>query len=305
MRLDDTTAYTAIDVSGAKFFRVAGGLRSYGFHIPHAPPLPHERAWWELDLCDTPPLSTNNKMFVVVDTLFDEAFGHWVYESAVYLSRIKQLMERHPSLMLACKSRKTFKTLFLDYFQIPAERVVYTTPDSCTTLVYSTPADPEAVYLFPSPVASLNDHYETQEHKQLIDELFETFGRIDVQPAHSMLIMPRQTRENFRYNNRNIPLSECCARADEKGWKILATDTIACLDDQIRAVQSAHTVVVTDGSAFLVNGMFAHDQHIAVVDSAHVTEYQAGIYKKMAYIIDSIKRRNKSVRYATESELLK
>ena len=55
--------------------------------------------------------STN--VYFVIDLYFDEAFSHWVYESAIYLPLFCMLKVTYPTLKLVLKTKKEFQTPFL------------------------------------------------------------------------------------------------------------------------------------------------------------------------------------------------
>jgi hypothetical protein len=67
---------------------------------------------------------------------------------------------------------------------------------------------------------------------------------------------------------------------------VLNTDDITDLNDQIRIIQSAKKIIVTDGSPFLVNGLFLSNCEVYVIDNFTTTQMK--IYNKLKTIIEKI-----------------
>ena len=91
------------------------------------------------------PLNNNfvpDNYYFIADTLYDEAFGHWVLETGIYLPLFITLKKTYPNLKLVLRSKRMFKKLFCDFFGIK-------------DVVYS--LEPNNVCFFPSPISALND----------------------------------------------------------------------------------------------------------------------------------------------------
>jgi len=79
------------------------------------------------------------------------------------------------------------------------------------------------------------------------------------------------------------------------------TDDITHLQTQIDLVNSGRNLVVVDGSAFLVNGMFCSGKHIYVINT-ELVENQSKLYPMVKLIYDKIKQKN-TVTFITAAQL--
>ena len=224
------------------------------------------------------PANEVSHYYFVIDLLLHDAFGHWVYESAVYLTLFKKLKTRHFSnLKLLLKGAKVYKTLFLQYFNIPATDVCYKIESG-------------NVCVFPSPITSLNDKNCTAAYMKIIDNFMQEFQGESQAPKYNYVVLPRQKLENYFGNDRKYDMTDVLASLIEKNYIIYNTDDEHLLVDQIAAVRSAPVVIVTDGSPFMVNLMFGKNQHFLIV--GRVTQDQQLNYPKKKYIIDTTCRLN-------------
>jgi hypothetical protein len=108
---------------------------------------------WELEVNDilNDTIVPDNYYFIA-DTLYYEAFGHWVLETGIYLPLFITLKKTYPNLKLVLRSKRMFKKLFCDFFGIK-------------DVVYSLEAN--NVCFFPSPISALNDKSISDEFKKL------------------------------------------------------------------------------------------------------------------------------------------
>lgn len=212
--------------------------------------------------------------YLAIDTHAHDAFAHWVYESAIYLPTLN---------ILYLSSPRKYKELFCKFFGIT--KVVYELPLVNTCI---------------KPILhSLNIQTCDQEYKDLVDNLFVKFN-FTYEPKYEYVIMPRQTKENYKGNDRKVDLAKIIAYLPDA--YILNTDLIEDLHEQIKIVNSGKTIILTDGSPFLVNGMFINDRNIIVIQN--FTIEQASSYPKIKYIIDKISKKNRITYFYNEDHYL-
>lgn len=213
----------------------------------------------------------NNESFFIIDTGSHEAFGHWVFESAIYLDKFKELKKTIPDLKLALKSMKKYKKLFLDFFDIID---IHVGPLPCPNICYI------------NTLYSLNKKEINDDYKMLVSNLFSNFDQ-KIEKSEKTLLMPRQKLENFKPNDRTYDTDFL----EKNITNVLHTDFVEKLSDQIKRVKEASDIILTDGSPFLVNGMFARNSNIFII--GNVTPGQRTQYPKMNYIITKINELNK------------
>ncbi len=227
------------------------------------------------------PVEKVGAHYFVIDLMEHDAFGHWVYESAVYLPLFKKLKTFFPTLRLLLKGSKTFKTLFLQYFKIPMTEVCYN-------------LEPGNVCVFPSPITAMRDLSCTDAYMKIVDGFMLEFQGESTH-RYDYVVLPRQKLENYAPNNRSYDMTTIMTTLTGANYLVYNTDTDHSLEEQIAVVRSAPTVIVTDGSPFLVNLMFGQNQHFLVVDN--LSQSLSVTFPKLRYIIDTACRNGNRVEF--------
>jgi hypothetical protein len=213
------------------------------------------------------------KYEVAIDSVENLAFAHWVFESAILIPTIQ-----NKNLVLS--TRRGFKDLFCKYLGVDVR--------------YSG-------QLASNPI-SLMDAHIRPEYPQMLTNFFSRFTS-SVSPSVDFVVLPRQTKENYPPNDRPCALSNALDVFEPYSHRIVHTDTITNLQDQIDAVNSARrAVVVTDGSPFLVNGMFCKGKTMWVVRPHPYVENQANKFPIYALLLAEV-RKNNTVVFMTAEEL--
>lgn len=226
--------------------------------------------------------------YFAIDLLCHDAFAHWVYESAIYLPIFTKLKEIYPTLKILLKEKKTYKLLFLIFFNITEEDVIY-----------DANMHPNNICLFPSPISSLNHNPTcTYIYKQIIIQFIMIFSKWNASRKsviYDYIILPRQKKENYTGNDRiyDMEVIYDAIKSITHNYSILHTDTIMDLTNQITDIRAASNVIITDGSPFLVNSMFCNNQKIYVFDT--ITIHQAQQYDKIKFIIEEICKLNSNI----------
>jgi len=219
---------------------------------------------------------SNKHYYFVIDTISSEAFGHWVFESAIYLPAFKELQKLFPGLKLVLKEEKTFKILFCKFFNINTDEITYN-------------IEKDNICFFPSPISSHNDKTITQELKNQIYK-FREFFNSESEIYYENIVMPRQTKENYKCNDRQYNFEPLIKQLQPY---ILNTDEITDLKDQISIIQSGKNIYLSEGSPFLVNGLFCKNKNIFIVYPTPTCIQQEHRYIKIKFIFDLHREFNK------------
>lgn len=220
---------------------------------------------------------TNENYYFIIDTQYDEAFGHWIFESAIYLPIFKELQKLYPTIKLVLKTKKTFKTLFCNFFGIEP--------------VYN--IELNNLCIFPTPLSSQNDKDITDDYKQYVYK-FRSFFQKESEIQYEHIVMPRQTKENFVWNDRQYNFQPLIKQLNNP--YILNTDEITELNQQINTVQSGKNIYLSEGAPFLVNGLFCKNKNIFIVYPTSVYIEQEHKYIKIKFVFD-LHRENNVVSY--------
>lgn len=232
------------------------------------------------------------EVYLCIDT-FNDSFGHWVFESAIYLPLFIELKRKYPKCKLWLNVQRSYKFLFTRYFHIVDEDVVFTTNSS-----------PNLCF-FPKPIMWLNDVENTLWNAQ-VDAFIQYFTalpkipilknvKLDHTKTTDLCIMPRQTKENAIFCPRTYTITDILNKVTRGNlsYTVLETDTVTNLKDQIFAIQSAKKIIVTDGSPFWVNGIFSRDAHICIL--GHDCEKLSKEHARYSYLYSCILKLNKSI----------
>lgn len=232
---------------------------------------------------------------MVFETEYDEAFAHWIFESAIHLFSFQEMRKTYPSAKLLMKSKKKYKELILRQFQLSYDDVLFELPTKNACIF--------------CPVFSLNDRSipvtTFMEHVRRLKDYLIRPSLPSLAPV-SLLYLPRSQRENFTPNDRTIVSSnEIQTWCLERGGEILHVDTVSDFTDQVRKVRSAREIILDYGSSLYVNGLLAQDgARLIVLGNMHQHE----TFPSMAALMEEIQR-SKSVTFinpldhSTKSEL--
>lgn len=228
---------------------------------------------------------TETKYYFCIDLFIDSAFSHWVFESGIYLPIYKTLLNKYPTLKLTLKHPRKYKKIFCDFFDIPDSCIEYKFDDTTNTIC-----------LFPNPISSLNYPEIPDEYKLQLNYFMSLFSYChENNKTTDILLLPRQKQENYSCNDRLCEITEIEEWVNKQNNSlILNTDSIEKLTDQINVVSSAKTLILTDGSPFLVNGIFCKKTKIFLL--YNITHHQSITYLKLRYIHDYIYENNEVIR---------
>jgi hypothetical protein len=226
-----------------------------------------------------------SNIYMIIDTAFNAGIAHWLYESAVFLSFFKDLQKIHPTIKIHLKINRRFKVIFLQLFNISEADISYSLEEN------------NICYFIP-PITSLNIKEILIFHRKYIKNLKENFDSLREEKGKNidLLILPRQIKDNYNIGFDFSPLSKVISTLRQEGreLQLLNTDDINDIKDQITTIRSAKNIVLIDGAALLINGMFAYNSTIYVV-TRNCTQAQSKEYPQMKYLLDLIEKNNKNI----------
>ena len=221
-------------------------------------------------------------IYFLLSTPFDNAFSHWVFECGIYLPLYKYLKSMYPEIKLYLKEFKCYKLLFCKYFNINEDDIVYTIDSNNSNICYNS-----------SPISALNEKAISTQYMNQVDRLWDFFKNKDNSDlVYKLNIMPRQKKENLVGNDRFVDFSKIVDLANNiKNSIIVHTDEIESLDKQIDYIRKSEIIILVDGSAFQVNGMFSYDKTI-IVSGPLFSIHQKRDYPKLCYFVDKVISQN-------------
>jgi len=214
--------------------------------------------------------------YLILDTIFADGLFHWVGENLVFLPLYIELKKQHPALKIIFREKVGYHKSILEYYNISFDNILYKINNT------------HNVCFFPFPISHLNNPELDLEYISYADAFVNWLNNVEFDKTIENLIMPRQVIHNAPGNNR---INDCTDIINHMPDAVVFhTDNSTNFYDQIKIVKSSKNIILTDGSPFLFNGLFAKDSTIIVLGD--VVTVQGGGYKKMQYYIDIIKQRN-------------
>jgi hypothetical protein len=255
----------------------------------------NEWRYWQVQV------SNNNSNIIdyyfIIDTYHHACSAHWIYECLIVLPLYHILKKQYPSLKLVLAMHRDYKRLFTNLYNIKNEDVIYGIKN------------PRNISFFPKPT-NLNYKKYEEYYKILIDNLFNIFDSLSIEMSLikdnlkvekiDYLIMPRQKKENFNHDHVSYDNIIKNFKTYKGLHLILNTDNVTDIKQQIAFVRNSDNIILTDGSAYLINGLFVSNKTLHVC-GRFCTEGQANAYDMYKCITDRIKSRNKVVFYENEN----
>lgn len=222
----------------------------------------------------------SRQVYIILDTQFHDAFGHWFFESAIWIPKIKNILEAAPSIKIHLKQIKGYKTQILEFFNITSDRL--------TTNI----DQKENVCIFFDPCTALNSLTEHNKFKSMLNDFAREFHTKHQKKSISYLLMPRQKKDNYISNDRRVESSDLESYLmDIPNSCIFNTDISPSFGDQVNTIQNSKYIMVTDGSPFSVNAFIAQNSVVIVLGDSLVPEQRKSI-EKINIICEFIERHN-------------
>ena len=216
--------------------------------------------------------NTEPKYLFLFENPMDTAFAHWIYESSILLLQYIELKEKYPNLKLLVKKNpnRKYKQLFFDALKINIDDVYYldnkeNIPHDCKTVYKDIPIN--NICLVSNNYQCLNSMLDTNLLTELIKNFKNTIEKnlninINIDKNNKHLFFPRNKKENFEANDRNINYS--IVNNILKNEKYIEYDTMETnnFKDQIKLLLSSENIYLDWGSSFFVNGLFCKNSNI-------------------------------------------
>jgi hypothetical protein len=242
---------------------------------------PRENYGWDVSYYehDAGPIDT---VYFCVDAIYNETWGHWVEESAIYLLLFAKLKKIYPTLKLYSLKKKLFKAAMYRAFDITEDDVVYsisTRQNKCIFPHYISLADHRLPFQF--------ERHMSNFYKYIVNKCPTKEKDIDI------LYLPRGAKENSKGTDRTVPVQHMLIEflSQMPNVKILFTDETQNMIDQWDMVRRAKTLIVNEGSNQALNGYFAYNTKIVILGgNGNGCHFQNPSNTLIYY--DSIKRGN-------------
>lgn len=195
--------------------------------------------------------SNYDEVYFIIDSPNQHAFGHWFYDSVIYMPMFYKLKTLYSNIKIALSVKMNYKLLVLKHFGIIEDDIVYTFRSShniCIFPLYESHSlnSTKCLHQFEFMISNLFDHF-TMNNKKNID----------------VMIMPRHKTENNHLIERMVDTIDIENKLKScKNCCVLDTSTTITFNEQILCTNQSKIIIVPDGSSLIVNGIFARNSRI-------------------------------------------
>jgi len=196
-------------------------------------------------------------IYVVAETFSSNNFGHFFWETVVYLKHFLQIKRRFPNVIFLVKENKRYIKKIFDHYGLPLGKEILPANNYVGFLPF---------------VTSLTTNLSSALYDQLIQEFHYEVNRENGSATDKdieILYLPRHAKGNFPYENERRLETDSINHflSGRPNCVVLDTENNDNWADEISAVKRARIIIVPDGSAYAVAGFHAHSSKIIVLGS--------------------------------------
>jgi len=220
------------------------------------------------------PLDLNNlNIYFILETPHQAAFGHWVFESAIFLPYFNSFKDA--KLLVNKNPTKKYKSLFFKLFNITDDNIVYLDNAYDESVEYKNILK-NNICIIPRHTAICHTLKDDLSDRLIIFmNLLSTFKDVIINNDYTYdkeidhLFLPRNTIENYTPNNYTANYSKIYKILEDKEYVSYNTMDTEKMNKQILLISKAKNIYVDFGSAFHVNGVFSKNSNIYVNNKNH------------------------------------
>jgi hypothetical protein len=226
----------------------------------------------------------NKPIYFIFDCPGEDAFAHWIFETFMFNNLIIELNKLHKNITIVCSIKKQYVTSFLKFFNI--------------TNAHIQQLDTECNIVYVPPVVSLN--YLPPNIMPYFTEQILMFregcrSRLEFpcEKTIDLCYFPRQKIENYAPNDIKIDYEYLITHVKNRGGLVIDTFETNNISTQFTTLLKSKTIILTAGSAYLVNGVVAHNSLIIVLGGNQGLQGQIQKYPAFQKIHDVICSQNR------------
>jgi len=226
---------------------------------------------------DSDSSQTNNALsvFLLFETCFDSAFGHWIYESAIYLTRWGELKRKYPELKIFVKQnpKRSYKKLFFNALNIDEADIHWLENEEindCKTVYTNIPSNNICIITKPHYLNTVRVRNITIFKNLILDFRDKIINNLNIvypeEKTIEYLFFPRSKTENYVPNDRIVNYETVYKLLEGKEYIEYDTVNNNNLKEQIVLLVSSQNIFLDWGASFCVNGLFCKNSNIFISD---------------------------------------
>ncbi len=244
---------------------------------------------------------------LLFENVYNSAFGHWIYDSAIFLEYFDKLNKKFNNklkIYTIAKPPRKYKKLLFDFFNINNENIIECKEEltGIHRLSRNNKWMEEKNVVLPynnicitCPIINLNN---TNMNTNLFKKRIIRFKNVILDKSSKdkkyieNLFFPRNKKENLKYNDRTInyqPVHKIIGDKPLITYNTLDTNNFI---DQINMLINAKNVFLDYGSSLWVNGLFCKNSNIYVSNNLKQHLESFNYYKGFLTLLELIKENN-------------
>jgi hypothetical protein len=236
---------------------------------------------YSIKIKDNNNYNLEKKYYLILDFRYSNSLYHFVAECTVYFPLFHKLKKQFPLLKIILKEKRNYHKSFADFYNINSDDLVYELDNNyCNNLIFTLPTSP------------LNSPIVTDCFKIYTNNLLTYFNQYEYEKEIDILVLPRQKNDN-NYHHRKSNIIDIINNISNSNNKILNTDEITDLREQIKYVKQSKIIIMPEGSVFFVNGLFSKNSKIIILGNYMESLFtNDSIFPKNFYYYNMIKNIN-------------
>lgn len=255
-----------------------------------------------IEFYDTSINTSDVKCFFLFETEYHNAFGHWVFENALFLPYIKYF-PKNMFVLVNKNEHRTYKKLFFNLFNIPENNLYYLDNTVNQNLDYNLIPENNICIICRNLRGNtkVRNSIFSNNFTNLINKFYDGIlenNNFDYTKKIKHLFFPRNKKENFKPNERHINYTNVSKFLEGNEYVIYNTEETTDIKDQIQLLLSAENVYLEGGSAYFVNGLFCKDSKLYIYGNVtNSAEHNLKTYNLLQLIKDAMVKKNNYITY--------
>ena len=248
------------------------------------------------------PIDKNKlSILFLFEVPFHEAFGHWVFESAIFLPFVKNFTSYDNFFVLVNKNNeRKYKKSFFKLFNIDDKNICYidnlethTDNVSYKNITKNNISIVCRNFILNQVPRSLNNDL-IEKFTFLVINFYEIIIKdIHREKQIENLFLPRSKIENYLPNDRQINYDSLYALLTDKEYICYDNQETNNFIEQVMILQKSKNIYTYWGSSYLVNGFFSKDSNIYI--AMNNTNYNCSDGFLLCKIIKNIVEKNNKI----------
>lgn len=197
-------------------------------------------------------------IYFVFDCPGEDALFHWVGESFIFYPLLQQLNTIYPNIKIFTKNTKKYVKNLFKFFKLSNE-------------VVNTFQNANNICFFP-PILSLND----MDHNIYLYKMYLRFYITDINtrlsnnvlPENHVVLLPRNNKDNYAPNDRNVPgIEDIEENVIAMGGISLNTYQLNNIEIQWSIIKNSKIIILYMGSSYFFNCPWLSNKTIILFDN--------------------------------------